>query len=410
MGLTVLSPVSTAASAVASAGPATAAGLAAPAAGLPADFAALLAQFGNSEVSNEALTASLPTEPPQATDSPPAELAALLSQLAGNGISSEQLAQMVSGKRDALPEKSAKDSAVANEQNTLDPSAFVQNILPTLPPVAAQSAPVEPDQSSDETALEALTGLANKLLPDGKKGNDDARRWSASTTAEVDDVRPAGGPSNPNGETIATGKTDKGSPPLPGIDLRNNPLTPAKIAVDVPPEPPVATPFSAALNAASTAQQEATKQLAGRTEIPTALHDQQWGRDFGDKIVWLAKNDQQVAQININPPQLGPLQINLSLNGDQASATFTSPHAEVRQAIQDALPHLREMLSASGISLGQANVGAQLPQQNRENPAQFANGTRSSNENAILPSDNHSGTISGMQVIQRGRGLVDLFA
>lgn len=144
--------------------------------------------------------------------------------------------------------------------------------------------------------------------------------------------------------------------------------------------------------------------------IATALQDSRWPQEFSDRIVWIAKNDQQQAQINITPAQLGPVQITVNLNGDQASINFASPHAEVRKAIEDAMPNLREMLASSGINLGQSNVGAQLQQQQRELPRQFANGTRAAGENAILPADSRSGSTSSSLPIQRGRGLVDLFA
>jgi hypothetical protein len=76
-----------------------------------------------------------------------------------------------------------------------------------------------------------------------------------------------------------------------------------------------------------------------QTRISTPLHAEAWPQQFGEKVVWMAKNDQQTAQININPPQLGPVQITLSLSGDQATAVFASPHAEVRQAIESSLPN-----------------------------------------------------------------------
>lgn len=144
--------------------------------------------------------------------------------------------------------------------------------------------------------------------------------------------------------------------------------------------------------------------------IPIPINQAQWANHLGEKVVWLARNEQQTAQININPPQLGPMQISLSMSGDQATAMFASPHAEVRQAIEDAMPRLREMLSSAGVSLGEANVGAQLPQQNRDNRPQFANtpsnGGRIADENDILGRESTSGTLP----ILRGRGLVDLFA
>jgi len=160
----------------------------------------------------------------------------------------------------------------------------------------------------------------------------------------------------------------------------------------------------------------ATGKLATEHAVPpqanvdTHIHEPSWPQQFGEKIVWLARNDQQSAHININPPQLGPIQISLNLSGDQASVTFASPHPEVRQAIESAMPQLKEMLSTAGINLGQSNVGANMGQQNPENPFQSANGKHMASENAILPANEKAASTGNIPPLHRGRGLVDLFA
>ena len=193
-----------------------------------------------------------------------------------------------------------------------------------------------------------------------------------------------------------------------GSDSLNMPANIAAAAESPTPPPGTESALLVASNAAQALKAE-TSALA-KMEIGTPLHSSTWTQDFGEKLVWLAKNDQQQAQISINPPQLGPIQITLQINGDQASAMFTSPHAEVRQAIENSLPQLKELLSNAGINLGQANVGANLTQQNRETPFQSTNGTRLASENAILPGIANAADSSISSPIQRGRGLVDLFA
>lgn len=150
-------------------------------------------------------------------------------------------------------------------------------------------------------------------------------------------------------------------------------------------------------------------QASHQNNVSAPLRDASWPQQFGEKIVWLARNDQQTAQININPPQLGPVQITINLSGDQASLAFASPHPEVRQAIESAMPQLKELLSSAGINLGQANVGANLSQ-NPDNHSHTANENRLANENDILPANDNAASTSASAVLQRGRGLVDLFA
>lgn len=183
------------------------------------------------------------------------------------------------------------------------------------------------------------------------------------------------------------------------------------------PAKDAATPASNFAETANTAAGVAFAASAARPPhdaplaIASPLHERSaWTQDFGDRIVWMAKQDQQSADIRITPANLGPVQISLNIEDGKANAVFASPHAEVRQAIEEALPRLREMLNTAGISLGQANVGSQMPQQQFENTAAFAAAPRSTGENAILSRDEGSSVQTVATPLNRGRGLVDLFA
>ena len=87
-----------------------------------------------------------------------------------------------------------------------------------------------------------------------------------------------------------------------------------------------------------------------------------WDQALGDRVQWLVTQRMQSAELHLNPPELGPVEIRLSLNQDQARIHFTSPHALVREAIEAALPRLRETLGESGIQLANADVGQYSPE------------------------------------------------
>lgn len=85
----------------------------------------------------------------------------------------------------------------------------------------------------------------------------------------------------------------------------------------------------------------------------------EWGGAVGEKVVWMASQSHQVAELHLNPPNLGPLEVRLTISNDQASALFVSHHSAVREAIETALPRLREMLADNGIMLGNVTVGSE---------------------------------------------------
>ncbi|MDR1163775.1 MAG: flagellar hook-length control protein FliK [Candidatus Accumulibacter sp.] len=143
-----------------------------------------------------------------------------------------------------------------------------------------------------------------------------------------------------------------------------------------------------------------------QAEVRTPVGNSAWGDDFNQKIVWLAKNDAQSAQITLNPPQLGPIEVSLNLDKGNATAFFVSANSEVRESIETAIPRLREMLAGAGIELGQAHVGAEsFRQPTRENAPDLS---RWMGDEAILAESPTARTRGA--VLRSGNGLVDTFA
>jgi flagellar hook-length control protein FliK len=145
--------------------------------------------------------------------------------------------------------------------------------------------------------------------------------------------------------------------------------------------------------------------------IPTALHDRGWNNDFAQKVTWVATQHKQFAELTLNPPAMGSIEISIKLDNDKSTAvaTFVSSNADVRETIETALPRLREMLAGVGIALGQTQVSAESFRQtpgNEQNPQGDA--SQSGNDMAILASDSPTDrTVASM--IGAGRGLVDMF-
>ncbi len=142
--------------------------------------------------------------------------------------------------------------------------------------------------------------------------------------------------------------------------------------------------------------------------VPTSIRNHAWAADFSQKVVWLATSDKQAAQLTLNPPQMGPIEISMRLEKGNATASFFSANAEVRDAIETAMPRLREMFANAGINLGQTNVSAESFKQASAN--EYGGGSRSSNDNAILVADS-GGSLPGRPLsTMRGNGMVDIFA
>lgn len=112
------------------------------------------------------------------------------------------------------------------------------------------------------------------------------------------------------------------------------------------------TAQATALQTAQAAGSVPTDRLSARVGTPA------WDNQVGQKVIWMVGGEDQSATLELNPPDLGPVQVVLNVSNDLASVTFSSQQLEVRQALENALPRLREMMNESGIALGNATVNA----------------------------------------------------
>ncbi|PHV24592.1 flagellar hook-length control protein FliK [Janthinobacterium sp. BJB446] len=125
-----------------------------------------------------------------------------------------------------------------------------------------------------------------------------------------------------------------------------------------------------ALQQAAAAVAVPSDKLAGRVGTPA------WDQQLGQKVVWMAAGGDQSATLTLNPPDLGPVQVVLTVTNDQADAAFMSAQPEVRQALEAAMPRLREMMSEAGIAFGSATVSAGTPEQQDQGNREASGGRR----------------------------------
>lgn len=136
-----------------------------------------------------------------------------------------------------------------------------------------------------------------------------------------------------------------------------------------------------------------------------------WDNALGQKVVWMVGQQQQVAELHLNPPHLGPMEVRLSISNDQVSALFVSHQPAVREAIEAAMPRLREILADSGMMLGNATVSSDsLPRQQQPSGGEGQSGMISRPDTTFLENTPVSLARDVLSLRSDGRGMVDLFA
>jgi len=71
---------------------------------------------------------------------------------------------------------------------------------------------------------------------------------------------------------------------------------------------------------------------------------------LSDRVSWMVDNGVNGAKLQVNPPQLGPIELRISVQGDHAQVWMTTHSTVARDALESSSPKLREMLNAQGFS------------------------------------------------------------
>lgn len=116
--------------------------------------------------------------------------------------------------------------------------------------------------------------------------------------------------------------------------------------------------LGAALGTASATLLPAMAGTPEPVELPLAARPGSSGfsSELGERLVWLVNQGVQEARLQLNPRELGPIEVRLGFSDGAAQVSFSVQHAGTAAAVQQSLPQLRELLAQQGLQLGEAGV------------------------------------------------------
>ncbi|TYK65613.1 flagellar hook-length control protein FliK [Colwellia echini] len=98
-----------------------------------------------------------------------------------------------------------------------------------------------------------------------------------------------------------------------------------------------------------------------------------------DKVMIMISQKLQQFDITLDPPEFGNMQVRVNLQGEQAAVNFVVQNQQAKDALEQSMHKLKEMLAEQGVDVGDANVEQQNQQGNNDN-----NSEQNTNNNAEL--------------------------
>jgi len=91
-------------------------------------------------------------------------------------------------------------------------------------------------------------------------------------------------------------------------------------------------------------------------QVQAPLHSQAFAPELGARVSLLAVDGVQQAELQLNPAGMGPVAVQIVVDGSQAQVSFHAAQAETRQALEQSLPDLAAALQGQGLTLSGGGV------------------------------------------------------
>lgn len=372
----------------------------------------------------------------------PAEaLSQALAALTGDGKPLPQGGKILPGDSDASPSEETEDVL-------LTPPAVGETVVepPVVAAASVASQPVEPSAVTVPASTTTETAVTPASAGSGPKRQSDGSNSGGATAAsllvsgsEVEDPTTEAKKPEPPPARIATLNSDNGeSAPAQATaaitqGTRFSELwrelggAPLMNAAKPSSEEPLATAPGMEVSAGKAVQSANAAGIAYHAHqiqpppaaslpastaqvpaMPSGVGGPNWSEALAHRVSWMLEGQLGRAEIALDPPELGPLQVRISTQHDQAQIHFVSHHAPVRDALDQAIPRLREMLEAQGVQLVDVDVRDQGQQ------TQQGGGGEAADSSGVARSpggdeDSSPVPVSGEGSLLPRRGLVDAY-
>jgi flagellar hook-length control protein FliK len=329
-------------------------------------------------------------------------------------IGGSALPQPLPGVLDAALRQTDSAPAATSDSATVTADASM-TVLPFSPqsvsvPVASPVTPVTTVSTPDFADDGAMTAL-QRALEAGQPSKPVVVAQAGEVDAAAAERTPLPISSSPTAAALAAGAQTPAT--NTAIAFQDVMASTASATANTGVAPGEATAQTVPIVAAtpSNIETSAARPAVWTSTVTTPMHNPQWDAALGERVVVMAKQDINFAEIRLNPAHLGPVEVRLSVHQDQAQVVLIANHAGTREALEAALPRLRDMLADAGLTLSSANVASQSFAEQRGRDGAWSG----ANNAPAAYGDDSDGTHEAQKtqtiaVNWRDGGVVDLFA
>jgi len=125
--------------------------------------------------------------------------------------------------------------------------------------------------------------------------------------------------------------------------------------------------FENAINTLTTNTVSTQKSITTMNTETIAIYRKDFADTVKDKVMVMINQKIQQVEIQLDPPEMGNIHVRVNLQNEQAAVQFVVQNQQAKDALEQNMAKLRDMLAESGVDVGEASIEQrQAQEQNNE--------------------------------------------
>jgi flagellar hook-length control protein FliK len=276
---------------------------------------------------------------------------------------------------------------------------------------AAKNAPATPEMAAQTAATDDAAGTADPAAAGEPAPADDRPDLGELLPGWVPAPAPvAAAAAAATASEAATGAESSKALGLQRLVPGGDPLPSAKLTkADEPAAATFALPAPAAAAPAHASAAHDTPAPA-HAHVAAAVDSPAFAPALATQVRWLVRDGLQHAQLSLNPAEMGPVTVQIVLDGREARIDFRADLAVTRNAIESSLPVLAAALDESGLRLTGGGVHDGQMSHHQQRAMAQDGGSAATSGRGTVALDDETPARTARATAGPARGLVDLVA
>ncbi|MAY91410.1 flagellar hook-length control protein FliK [Haliea sp.] len=247
-------------------------------------------------------------------------------------------------------------AATGSAMLTGETAAGAPGAVPVIPGELADG-PAKAGQAALQAALQAGAPSAGQAAAQAATARAEALAAAEPTAASTEEAGMLAAAERLRGEEATALQAARQRAPEGGLE----PLRAALAAGGgESTTPTTAMSATQGANAAADTSAPTAPRTFAHLAMTHAPQDAEFAGELANRLQIFARNGGHEATLQLHPADLGRLQVSITTEGDQARVVFVADSAAARDAIEQSMPRLREMLAQSGLQLSHSDVSSQF--------------------------------------------------